>query len=400
MYNPTEQNILLKIKEDINQCSYEPIKRDYVSNLVISVLNYPKKSQQARHFIKNMLNDKIIMVWLPMNIPFYGKNYTVPLQIYIMKYVPHEPQQIFLEVVKGTEVNRKNKNIDPKTNTVMCNTLKKWSQYSLIDNALNEIFASFSNTFPIYKKGLKQPPIVEGGGIYGNLVGEVKNLYQQNANNNTNYNNQNKGNNYGYQPPQKNIYGKAINNNNYNNYNNQTPNSFGGGVYDKPKKDPKVELKEILINEVTLKIKDKLISEKKRLNFQNDKMIKYKALLTKENNNLINFVKGQNLIRKKCDEDMAYMSKALERIKVQINQRKKNVLSENNCLDFIEIPDPYPIKAIASETTLEEMILIVRRAFERKKISFNDAIMFVRNSSRNIFSLKFLKSKSINKYKK
>ena len=90
---------------------------------------------------------------------------------------------------------------------------------------------------------------------------------------------------------------------------------------------------------------------------------------------------------------MNNMSNALERIKAQINQGKKNVLSEENCINFIEVPSPELIKIIASETAMEEMILIVRKAFEKKKISFDDTIMFIRNSSRDIFALKFLKEK-------
>ena len=495
MYSANAQNTILRIMGELNQCSYNPRMKDYISNLIYSTMNYPKKVQQARHFIKNMGPDRIMMVWYPLSIPFGGRNYNVPLQIYIMKNIPYEPPQIFLEVVQGSAANATNKDIDPKTNRVMTYSLRNWNQYSTIDNVMNEIYASFSKIFPIYKKSSQPsapapvaspPPVIPpssnpspfpgGGGIYGNLVGEVQNLYQQNTNRNLNYNfynnNQNKGNAYGYQPPATNIYGKAMsnegnknyNNNNYNNYNNnynnnnnqqpssygggiygnnnnynnnnnnnnpqpnsfgggiygnnnnnnnnQQPNSFGGGIYgnnnnnnqntnfgggiyDQPKKDPNDEFKEILIEEVTSKIKDKLVAEKNRLNTQNNKMKKYKTLFSKENEKLQNFVNQQNEIKKRCDEDMNNMSNALERVKAQINQGKKNVLSEENCINFIEVPKPELIKIIASETAMEEMILIVRKAFEKKKISFDDTIMFIRNSSRDIFSLKFLKEKII-----
>jgi hypothetical protein len=483
MYSANAQNTLLRLRGEISQCSYAPQMKDYISNLIYTTMNYPKKTVQARHFIRNMGYDRIIMVWYSMSVPFGGKSYNVPLQIFIMKNVPYEPPQIFLEIVQGSAPNTKNRDIDPNTRRIMTPTLRNWNQYSIMDNVMNEIFASFSNVFPIYKKSPQsQPPApapapAPGGGIYGNLVGEVQNLYQQNTNRNLNYNfynnnnNQNQGNAYGYQPPAKNIYGKAMNNgnnnnNNYNNYNNNSnynnnnqqpssfgggiygnnnnnnnnqqpssfgggiygnnnnnnnnnnqpntfgggiygnnnnsnnqPNSFGGGIYDQPKKDPNDEFKEILINEVTSKIKDKLVAEKKRLNTQNNKMKNYKTLFAKENEKLQNFVNGENQIKTKCDEDMANMSNALERVQEQINQGKNNVLTEDNCLNLIETPDSDSIKIIAGETAMEEMVLIVRKAFEKKKISFDDAIMFVRNSSREIFALKFLKDKILNKYK-
>ena len=62
------------------------------------------------------------------------------------------------------------------------------------------------------------------------------------------------------------------------------------------------------------------------------------------------------------------------------------------------MPETAPLKIIANETSMEEMILIVRKAFEKKKISFDDTIMFMRNTTRDIFAMKFLKDKTLNKY--
>jgi hypothetical protein len=285
------------------------------------------------------------------------------------------------------------------------------------------------------------------------IKNEVFNLYQNNRGNN----NQGQGNFYGFQPPTKNIYGRAMtregdnnqqqpnsfgggiygNNNNYNNqqqpnsfgggiygnnnnnYNQQPqPNSFGGGIYgnnnnnnnnnpnqfgaggifDQPKKNPDEEFKEILINEVSSKISNNLVSEKQRLYNQNQKMKNYKSIFSQENEKLNNFVNAQNQIKTKCDEDMNNMNHALSRIQDQINKSKNMILNEENCINLVDVPDPGAIKMIAQETCMEEMILVVRKGFERKKISFDQAIMFMRNSARDLFAIKFLKDKAINKY--
>ena len=500
MYGANAQNTLIRLREELTQCSYNQNMKDYLANLIMSIMNYPKKRTQVRHFIKYMNQNKIIMIWYPMSVPFSGNNYDVPLQIYIMKNVPYEPPQIFLEVVQGSAANTSNKDIDPNNNRIMTNSLRNWSQYSIIDNVMNEIYSSFCRVFPIYKKkstnNFNSPPaqVVPpsgGGNIYGQLVNEVKNMYQQN-----------KGGLYGFQPPTKNIYGRAMsietNNNNYNNNNNQQPpnpfggggiygnnnynnnqqppnpfggggiygnnnnnqqppnqfcggggiygnnnnnnqqpnsfgggiygnnnnnnnnqqqpssfgggiygnnnnnqqpNSFGGGIYDQPRKNPDEEFKEILMAEVTSKISNKLISEKQRLNSQNQKMNNQKTIFKKENEKLQSFVNGQNFIKKRCDEDMYNMENALNRIKEQINRSKNMVLNEENCINLIEVQDPNAIKAIASETSMEEMILIVRKGFERKKVSFDEAIRFMRNSTRDLFAIKFLKDKMVNKYR-
>ena len=58
------------------------------------------------------------------------------------------------------------------------------------------------------------------------------------------------------------------------------------------------------------------------------------------------------------------------------------------------------IVIIAEETCMEEMILIVRKGFEKKKISLDETINFMRNSARDLFAIKFLKDKLLNKYKR
>ena len=501
MYNANAQNSILRLRTELSECSYNQNMKDYLANLIMSVMNFPKKTAQVRHFIKNMGGNKIIMVWYPMSVPFMGRNYNVPLQIYIMKNVPYEPPQIFLEVTQGSGANTKNTDIDPNNNRIMTNSLRNWNQYSVMDNVMNEIFASFSRTFPIYKKSAndnqQQQGAGGGGGIYNMIKNEVFNLYQNNRGNN----NQGQGNFYGFQPPTKNIYGRAMtregdnnqqqpnsfgggiygNNNNYNNQqqpnsfgggiygnnnnnynqqpqpnsfgggiygnnnNNNQPNSFGGGIYgnnnnnynnnnynqqpqpnsfgggiygnnnnnnnnnnpnqfgaggifDQPKKNPDEEFKEILINEVSSKISNNLVSEKQRLYNQNQKMKNYKSIFSQENEKLNNFVNTQNQIKTKCDEDMNNMNHALNRIQDQINKSKNMILNEENCINLVDVPDPGAIKMIAQETCMEEMILVVRKGFERKKISFDQAIMFMRNSARDLFAIKFLKDKAINKY--
>ena len=436
MYNANAQNSILRLRTELSECSYNQNMKDYLANLIMSVMNFPKKTAQVRHFIKNMGGNKIIMVWYPMSVPFMGRNYNVPLQIYIMKNVPYEPPQIFLEVTQGSGANTKNTDIDPNNNRIMTNSLRNWNQYSVMDNVMNEIFASFSRTFPIYKKSAndnqQQQGAGGGGGIYNMIKNEVFNLYQNNRGNN----NQGQGNFYGFQPPTKNIYGRAMtregdnnqqqpnsfgggiygNNNNYNNQqqpnsfgggiygnnnnnNNNNPNQFGvGGIFDQPKKNPDEEFKEILINEVSSKISNNLVSEKQRLYNQNQKMKNYKSTFSQENEKLNNFVNAQNQIKTKCDEDMNNMNHALSRIQDQINKSKNMILNEENCINLVDVPDPGAIKMIAQETCMEEMILVVRKGFERKKISFDQAIMFMRNSARDLFAIKFLKDKAINKY--
>ena len=179
--------------------------------------------------------------------------------------------------------------------------------------------------------------------------------------------------------------------------NNQ--NQYYNRVEEPPRIDPEEEFKNILLDEVSSKLSNQLVTEKKKLNNENQKMKNYLSRFSKENEKLQNFVNTENDIRTKSDEDISNMNNALSRIQDQIAQEKNKVVNEENCIDYLDIPDIDALKIIASETSLEEMVAIVRRSFERKKITFDEAINFTRNSSRDLFAIKFLKEKALNKYK-
>ena len=502
MYNPASQNIQIGIRTEIDKCSYSPNMKDYLTNMIMQVMNYPRKQAQAKYCVKNQGQDKIIVVIYPMNVPFMKKSYNVPIQILFMKNIPYEPPQIFLEVVQGSAPNPQNKDVDQSTRRVMTNTLKNWGQFSNIENAMNEIFASFSAVFPIYKTSGKNPPPAQktayqpaqntgyqpntsqyggykpnqssiygnnnagtgGGGIYDVLNNAVQTAYQDNkygpykapttsiygrsmtleGNANQNKPNTNaygaggiyaQNNNYGqggiygnqgYIPPSSGIYGNNTNqygnpsapayNNNYNYNNNQygynqnppsgqysaynpNPNSQYG--YNNPSSpnnlgfNPNDELKNIVLNELSGKLIGKVIEERKRLNMQNQKLNEYKNQMVQENRRIEEFLSDQATIRSICEDDMSNICTSIKNIEDYNKQNQNITITSDNCLTFLDIPNPDCLKIIANEVSMEEMIILVKRAYERKKIGFEEAISFMRNTTRELFAVKFLKNKAI-----
>ena len=554
MYDSNAQSSLIKLRNELKECSYEQSMKDYLSNMIIRIMNYPKKRSQSRYYIKEIDQKKIMMILYPMSVPFMNKNYNIPIQIYIMKNIPYEPPQIFLEVVQGSAANANNKDIDQNNNRIMTKTLRTWNQYSNIETVLDEIFESFSKVFPLYKKKSNQqnPSPNQNNGVYHEISKNQEiNSSQTNNNNINNYNQMGK---YGYQPPNKSIYGRAMtneenknnnhnnvqqsssfgvgindkyNNNSYyknnlqtnslgvdingnNNFNNNSkPNAFreGGifetnnnknnennndnkqtdgfydftnkrnennngnnqndlfydftskrnennngnkqndGFYDFTNKKNEIkydnslndvfndlinkknennenkndnsntqpeyadppqfpiiknvdeDLKNILLEEVFEKISNNLIEEKKRLNYQNKKMEEYKDKFYKENEKLKNFLDDQMQIKFKCEEDMTNLKNAIRKVKDYNDNNQIIIVDEENCLDYLDIPNNKAIKIIADEACMEEIVLIVRKGFEKKKISFDEALVFMRNSSRDLFAIKFLKEKEISNCK-
>ena len=236
MYGVNPQNPLINLRSELNECCYEQRMKDYLADVILRIMNFPKKTSEGRHFTKTISEGKIMMIWYPMSVPFLNRNYSVPLIIYIMRNFPYDAPQFFLEIAQGSEVNSKNTDINPYTKRIMTNTLRQWNYYSNVESVLNEIFQSFSRIFPLYKKSNnpQNPPPVNynqrssgGGGIYGMMQNEVNNLYQQNTPNDT------RAGIYGFQPKTKSIYGRSMT----LNVNNDRPKSFGGGIYENNNND-------------------------------------------------------------------------------------------------------------------------------------------------------------------
>ena len=412
------QNFIISLKKELNECSYARSMTDYLANMIIRIMNYPKKTIPPRYFVKVTEQNKIIFIWYPMSVPFKNKNFNIPIQIFITKNIPYEPPQIFLEVGQGSAPSTLNKDIDQNNNRIMTQGLRNWNQYSNVENVLGEIFESFSKAFPLYKKKPTQqqtpaPTPTPNSGGYGN---NINNNYNNINNNKINYiYNKNDNNNYN-----NNNYNKNDNNNNYNNNNDNNYNTSNKSHKHKRRKKNKKgdfssppvptiskeeiemaerDLKIILLNEIYEKVANKIIKEEKKLKYQNRKMKDYKNLFTKENEKLQEFVKRKEEIETKCEEDMDNIIDEIEKVEEHNSEMRNKIVDEENCLDFLEIPDTEAIKIIGDETSLEEMIIIVRKAFEKKKVPFEEAVTFMRNSYRDLYELKFRTEKVFNKYK-
>jgi ubiquitin-protein ligase len=86
---------ILKLKKTLDECDYNPSKKECIINDIMSVLNYKKKKNEAKFFLKTKNQDKIIMVYFPMSVELVYKNYNTPINIFFPKNYPYEPPQIF-----------------------------------------------------------------------------------------------------------------------------------------------------------------------------------------------------------------------------------------------------------------------------------------------------------------
>ena len=377
----------------ISLCNYPPNVTDYLITSINQIMNYPYVKSQPQYKIKTINNEKIIAIRIPLDVPFNNKNYDVPIVVFFPNLIPLEPPKIFIEVSKGSAINPKIKDIEIKTRKIITPILRTWEQNTSFINILNEIRNSFSNTFPIYKiKKSSQTNTEYNRSKTSNTININNNAVFNIMNNNINNNNTG--------DPFANIASIFSDNFMSNNNNNANINAFNNNKNNF--NDNKNALlgkehiiKNILVEEVFDKISSKLISEYKKLNQQNKTLNNYKNQFRNENEKMEKYFVKKKEIENKCVKDLYHLNLEIKKYTEHNKKKETNKITEENCLDFIKVESPEMIKSIANEINNEELIIMIKKGFEKKVINFKDAILATREASRNLFVNKMVTEKKL-----
>ena len=443
----SNKNIKHEIFSAISLCSYPPNVTDSLIELISQIMKYPHVKSLPQYKIKTVNQEKIIAVRCPMEIPFNRKSYEVPIVVFFSKFIPLEPPKIFLEVSKGSAINPKIRDVDINTRKILTPSLRSWNQSSNITNILNEIYNSFSKVFPIYKIKKNQmndnrdsrPTLnainfqssntinINNNAVFNfvnnNHINNINNINNENMNaatlpNNDPFaniasiftenfiNNQNNNpfnfsynNNNGHQNMNNNSYmniktqNNEIMNKNINNFNNV--NNMNIINMNQLSVKDNNNIKNILIEEVFDKISSKLIGEYKKLNQQNKTLNNYKNQFKIENGKMEKYIEKKQEITNKCTKDLYHLNNEIKKCNEYIKNKKNYKITEKNCLDFVKIESPMVLKAIANEISYEELIIMIKKGFEKKKISFKEAISSTRDAARNLFISKIIREKGL-----
>ena len=364
-----------EILSAISLCNYPPNVTDYLITSINQIMNYEYVKAKPQYKVKTINKEKIIAIRIQMDIPFNKKNYDVPIVVFFPILIPLESPKIFIEVLKGSAINPKVKDIEIKTRKIITPILRTWDQNTSFINILNEIRNSFSNTFPIYK-------IKKNNNSQNNQNEYIKNKTNNtiNINNNAVFN----------------IMNNNINNNNQGDPFVNIANLFNNLSISNNKilNEKENVVKNILIEEVFDKISSKLISEYKKLNQQNKTLNNYKNQFRNENEKMEKYFAKKKDIENKCNKDLYHLNTEIKKYS-EYNKKKIEKITEKNCLDYIKVESPEVIKSISNEINYEELIIIIRKGFERKAISFEQAIMSIRNTSRELFISKIITEKRL-----
>ena len=366
----------------VSLCNYPPNVTDYLITSIIQIMNYPYVKSKPQYKAKTINKEKIIAVKIHLDIPFHANNYDVPIVVFFPILIPLEPPKIYIELSKNSAINPKVKDIEIKTRKVITPMLRMWEQNTNFINILNEIRNSFSTVFPIYKAKKNTNTINTNSSSISNNSNNTINI-----NNNAVFNIMNNNKN-------DDIFSNIANIFNDNFLNNANSNNNNNNKYILNEKNNSI-IKNILVEEVFDKISSKLISEYKKLNQQNKNLNNYKNQFKNENEKMEKYFMKKKEIQNKCTKDLYHLNSEIKKISEYNKTKEINKITEDNCLDYIKIESPQVIKSIANDVNYEELMVIIKKGFEKKSISFEEYIMSIRNISREIFINKFLIEKQL-----
>ena len=418
----SNKNIKLEIFSAISLCSYPPNVTDSLTESITQIINYPYARSTPQYKIKTINQERIIAVRCPMDVSFNKKNYEVPIVIFFSKFIPLEPPKIFLEVSKGSAINPKTRDVDMNTRKILTPSLRSWNQSSNIINILNEIRNNFNKVFPIYKiKRNEHNDNLDSRLTLNTINFKNRNDNFQGSNTininnnavfnfvNNNINSEKMNNNISpknMNDPFANIasiftenfinnqnntnfnitYNTSNNNNNFTNNNINSMNSINLNNNN---------IKNILVEEVFDKISTKLISEYKKLNQQNKTLNNYKNQFKMENEKMEKYIGKKQEITNKCTKDLFNLNNEIKKFNEYIKKKKDCKITEENCLEFIKIDNPKALRAIANEISYEELIIMIKKGFEKNKIDFKEAISSTRNAARDLFISRVIREKTL-----
>ena len=371
-------NLDLRIMNEVNQCDYDPNMKSLIINNIKELMNSPLRYSDVREYIRQWNRDKIIMVWFPMKIFLQQKPYQTPIQIYLPKNFPYVPPLIYLEVSAGCGINNKNPNINVNTKEIKVNSMSYWNASTPMSNILTEIYNSFSKNFPIYRNTpntINRPQNT----FYNVLNSGVNQLANQVSNQGYNFN------------PGANFYNNPVNNNVIaQNSNVQIYNSNNNIYQNDP---PEEQIKKIIINHFIENNLQKIKEEKNKLSQQETKLKNYQNEFKIANDKIDNFMNNQGTIFNNCQNDINTLNNKIMEL-TQYNQSRQNEgLTKENFMNFIQISDTKTISLIAKEAFLEELLMFIKKAVEKNKIDFSDAVKVIRSNSRTLFETRYMREK-------
>ena len=165
-YGNIQQIQPIKLDEAINKSSYSAINRDIILETVLDNFSDPKENLV---FLNTLSNEKIFIIMKTLVTKLINKTYNIPIIIHLPLQYPNTPAYFYIHKRPRTGINKayfeQEKIIDPNTFRINTDRICPFNpSRNNLDEIINEMKKRFVNSFPIYaeKQNANTQPIPPG----------------------------------------------------------------------------------------------------------------------------------------------------------------------------------------------------------------------------------------------
>ena len=377
-YNNNSKNTSLKknfplitMEDALIKSSYPKYLQDFIKEFIIN--NY-SNNKNKKVYLTLVNNESLFVIEYKLSVYLNGKSYEIFILVYLPKLYPNYEPNFYILKDKKFSVSDyyKNGKINEKTLKINLYSFIPFDPAkNNIEEIINKINEEFNKEFPIYKS--ENNEILSEECVLNKDY--TKEIIIENKNNNFNFN---------YEDINK------FNDIQINDNNNNKNKDFDD---------------ESLLLFMRTQVKDVL--REKYFNFNEKFKIKniYNDLKEVDNTSKIEL----NNINKLYTEEnyMKQELKKLQKIKEYLNsvenkliEEKNNILNSKNksifdkCDELIKIKDNKDFEYIIMQKTIEDYLVYLKKAYEKKIVSFEDMVNTTRQLSRELFYITYIRNKS------
>lgn len=391
----------INIMDSILSCDYLDKNKDYIISLFYDIFMDKKCDiNEIRRFNYKMNNfEKILVIRWIISVMLKEKNYDVPILIYLPRMFPDEAPEIFIEKTDQIGVNPKAIYVDKNTLRILVPLLTNWNSSNFnICNILNQIQLEFHKFFPIFKLDVRE----RGKYNYGDnctLNPEIIRKVSFEASSRVE-SHRSVSHTYSNLKQDKNLIKNVINPKNL-----YDPNIFNQiDFFPKPAINPIVyhseeQIKKILINELASTMVPKIKLEFNKLKNDEKKMLTYQEDFSQQIEQVRTLAEKKDEILNRIKNLSSGIQEQIVMIKYYLEANSRKDMSSDKVDSFLKISNPNKLKIIISEAVIEDYLFYIKKGYEKKVFNFSDTIKIMRQHSRELFAIKYMKERNKEKDK-
>lgn len=158
--------------------------------------------------------------------------------------------------------------------------------------------------------------------------------------------------------------------------------------------------KEILIQHIQEKIRTRILNEVNYQNQTNEYLQTAKLHLDYKAQKLSHNLNKSDEVTTKIQQELDKIREEVENLKNEVTQKSAKFINKENCFDFVYKDNKFSeiVNLISSQATIEDILIYIKKGFEKGIISFDETVRSIRLYSRELMKLKFIKDKILSKY--